>query len=72
MRKGSSSEIIDAAIEAFHREGADAVLPYLAEPAIEGRPAGEHARRIVPDPPGRIGPAFPQEWLASLQARVAH
>jgi glutathione S-transferase len=37
------------------------------EPAIESRPAGEHARRIAPDPPGRIGPAFPQEWLAVLE-----
>ena len=38
------------------------------EPAIEGRPAGALARRIVPDPPGRIGPTFPQEWLAPLAA----
>lgn len=40
------------------------------EPAIEGRPAAQLARRIAPDPPGRIGPAFPQEWLAPLQAGV--
>ena len=38
------------------------------EPAIEGRPAAELARRIAPDPPGRIGPAFPIEWLAALRA----
>jgi hypothetical protein len=38
------------------------------EPAIERRPAGELARRIAQDPPGRIGPAFPQEWLSRLQA----
>jgi glutathione S-transferase len=37
------------------------------EPAIEGRPAGELARRIAPDPPGRIGPAFPREWLVPLE-----
>ena len=37
------------------------------EPAIEGRPAGALARRIAPDPPGRIGPAFPKEWLAPLE-----
>jgi glutathione S-transferase len=37
------------------------------EPAIEGRPAGELARRIAPDPLGRIGPAFPREWLAPLE-----
>ncbi len=41
------------------------------EPAIEGRPAAELARRIAPDPPGRIGPAFPQEWLAPLGLPVA-
>ena len=41
------------------------------EPAIEGRPAGELALRIAPDPLGRIGNAFPQEWLAPLQSRVA-
>jgi glutathione S-transferase len=40
------------------------------EPAIEGRPAAELATRIAPDPPGRIGPAFPSEWLAPLQAGV--
>jgi glutathione S-transferase len=40
------------------------------EPAIEGRPAGELALRIAPDSPGRIGPAFPNEWLAPLQAGV--
>jgi len=36
------------------------------EPAIEGRPAGDLARRIAPGPPGRIGPVFPKEWLAPL------
>lgn len=38
------------------------------EPAIEGRPAAGLARRVAPDPPGRIGPAFPAEWLAPLRA----
>jgi glutathione S-transferase len=38
------------------------------EPAIEGRPAGDHARRLLPDAPGRIGPVFPVEWLAPLRA----
>jgi glutathione S-transferase len=37
------------------------------EPAIENRPAGELAQRIAPDPPGRIGAAFPREWLAPLE-----
>jgi glutathione S-transferase len=41
------------------------------EPAIEGRPAAELARRIAPDPPGRIGPAFPPEWLAPLGVPTA-
>ena len=38
------------------------------EPAIEPRPAGELARRIAPDLPGRVGPVFPKEWLAPLDA----
>jgi glutathione S-transferase len=37
------------------------------EPAIESRPAGALARRVAPDPPGRIGPVFPAEWLAPLR-----
>jgi glutathione S-transferase len=37
-------------------------------PAIESRPAGALARRVAPDPPGRIGPVFPAEWLATLSA----
>jgi glutathione S-transferase len=40
-------------------------------PAIEGRPAGELARRIAPDPPGHIGPVFPQEWLAALEPSLS-
>ena len=36
-------------------------------PAIEGRPAGDLARRLVSEPPGWIGPIFPAEWLAPLR-----
>jgi glutathione S-transferase len=32
-------------------------------PWIEERPAGRHARSLVPDFPGRIGPVFPAQWL---------
>lgn len=37
-------------------------------PAIAGRPAGELARRVAPDPPGQIGPVYPDEWLAPIRA----
>jgi glutathione S-transferase len=37
-------------------------------PAVERRPAGELAMRIVPDFPGRIPPIFPAEWLEGLKA----
>jgi glutathione S-transferase len=37
-------------------------------PAIEDRPAGAHALRIVPDFPGHIGPVFPAAWLEPLGA----
>jgi glutathione S-transferase len=33
------------------------------EPLIEGRPAGELAKRVMPEPPGRVPPVFPREWL---------
>ena len=34
-------------------------------PLIDGRPAGEHARRVFPDYPGRVpAGALPAEWLA--------
>jgi glutathione S-transferase len=36
-------------------------------PAIENRPAGELARRIVPNYPGRMPPVFPADWLAPLR-----
>jgi glutathione S-transferase len=36
-------------------------------PAIEARPAGELARRVVPEFPGRVGPVFPAPWLEPLR-----
>lgn len=36
-------------------------------PAIEGRPAGELAKRAVPDFPGRMPPVFPAAWLEPLR-----
>jgi glutathione S-transferase len=36
-------------------------------PAIEGRPAGELAVRLVPDFPGRVPPILPPAWLESLR-----
>jgi glutathione S-transferase len=36
-------------------------------PFIEARPCGEFAKRIDPDFPGRMPPAFPAEWLTSLR-----
>lgn len=33
-------------------------------PLIEGRPAAELARRLVPNYPGRMPPVLPPEWLA--------
>jgi glutathione S-transferase len=37
-------------------------------PAIERRPAGELAMRVVPDFAGRTPPVFPAEWLEGLSA----
>jgi glutathione S-transferase len=37
-------------------------------PAIEGRPGGKLALRLVPDFPGRVPAVLPVEWLAPLQA----
>jgi glutathione S-transferase len=37
-------------------------------PFIENRAVGQHARRIVPDLPGRIGTVLPTGWLAPLRA----
>jgi glutathione S-transferase len=39
-----------------------------ARPAIENRPAGELALRVVPNYPGRTPPALPADWLWPLQA----
>jgi glutathione S-transferase len=36
-------------------------------PALEQRPAGEHALRLVPDFPGRIPPVFPAAWVEPLR-----
>lgn len=36
-------------------------------PAIESRPAGELALRVVPDYPGRIPPVLPPSWLEPLR-----
>jgi glutathione S-transferase len=37
-------------------------------PAIENRPAGEFAKRVVPDFPGHAPAILPPEWLAPLGA----
>jgi len=36
-------------------------------PAIENRPAGALAKRVVPDYPGHTPPIIPAEWLAPLR-----
>jgi hypothetical protein len=36
-------------------------------PAIENRPAGALARRIVPNYPGRMPTVLPKEWLSPLK-----
>lgn len=40
-------------------------------PAIEGRPAGDLAMRLVPDFPGNIPPVLPREWLEPLVGSFA-
>jgi glutathione S-transferase len=40
-------------------------------PAIEGRPAANLARRLVPDYPGKMPPVLPAEWLAPLRGRTS-
>lgn len=37
-------------------------------PAIDGRPAGEHALRVVPEFPGHTPAVFPAAWLEPLRA----
>jgi glutathione S-transferase len=40
-------------------------------PAIEGRPAGKLAKRIVPDYPGKMPPILPPAWLQPLRSEPA-
>lgn len=40
-------------------------------PAIESRPAGELAKRIVPDYPGKVPPILPPAWLQPLRSETA-
>lgn len=40
-------------------------------PAIEGRPAEELAKRLVPNYPGHTPPILPPAWLAPLQSEPA-
>jgi glutathione S-transferase len=40
-------------------------------PAIEGRPAGALAQRLVPDYPGKTPPILPAAWLEPLQRPAA-
>jgi glutathione S-transferase len=40
-------------------------------PAIEGRPAGELAKRVVPDYPGKAPPILPPAWLQQLRGSGA-
>lgn len=40
-------------------------------PAIENRPAGALARRIVPNYPGRMPAVLPAEWLAPLRGAAS-
>jgi glutathione S-transferase len=40
-------------------------------PAIESRPGGQLAMRLVPDYPGQTPPIFPAEWLAPLRGEQA-
>ncbi len=40
-------------------------------PAIEGRPAGKHARRVIPDYPGDAPPILPPAWLQQLRDTTA-
>lgn len=40
-------------------------------PAIEGRPAGRLAKRLVPDYPGKAPPILPAAWLEPLHQSAA-
>jgi glutathione S-transferase len=39
-------------------------------PAIEGRPAGALARRVVPDYPGHTPPVLPPAWIQPLRSET--
>jgi glutathione S-transferase len=39
-------------------------------PAIEGRPVGELAKRVVPNYPGRTPPILPPAWLQPLRSET--
>jgi glutathione S-transferase len=41
-------------------------------PAIENRPAGELARRVVPTYPGHMPPILPADWLKALRGGSAN
>jgi glutathione S-transferase len=41
------------------------------EPVLEGRPAAELARRVLPDPAGRVPRVYPPEWIERLQRSPA-
>lgn len=40
-------------------------------PAIENRPAGQLAMRVVPKYPGKTPPVFPPAWLQPLRSAIA-
>lgn len=40
-------------------------------PAVEARPGGALAKRLVPDFPGHVGPVLPAAWLEPLRAAAA-
>jgi glutathione S-transferase len=40
-------------------------------PAIESRPAGDLAKRVVPDYPGKAPPILPPAWLQPLRSQAA-
>jgi hypothetical protein len=40
-------------------------------PAIESRPAGELAKRLVPHYPGKTPPILPPAWLQALRSAPA-
>lgn len=40
-------------------------------PVLDGRPAGRHARALVPTFPGRVPPVFPAGWLEPIRSAPA-